>query len=82
VEIVDCVDAYAEMLREIFDFAALKELLSGAGHISVCLDAMHGGEKRLGFRSISRQNPWYFRTVVLKWVLEGPLEGMCTPRGT
>ncbi|XP_034386633.1 phosphoglucomutase-1 isoform X2 [Cyclopterus lumpus] len=42
VEIVDCVDAYAEMLREIFNFAALKELLSGANHINVRLDAMHG----------------------------------------
>lgn len=43
VEIVDSVEAYAEMLRGIFDFAALKELLSGAGHINVRLDAMHGG---------------------------------------
>ncbi|CAK6978382.1 phosphoglucomutase-1 [Scomber scombrus] len=42
VEIVDSVEAYAEMLREIFDFAALKELLSGAHHINVRLDAMHG----------------------------------------
>nr|XP_057929218.1 phosphoglucomutase-1 isoform X4 [Doryrhamphus excisus] len=42
VEIVDSVAAYAEMLRGIFDFAALKELLSGANHINVRLDAMHG----------------------------------------
>uniref|UniRef100_A0AAX7U615 Phosphoglucomutase 1 n=1 Tax=Astatotilapia calliptera TaxID=8154 RepID=A0AAX7U615_ASTCA len=42
VEIVDSVDDYAEMLRGIFDFAALKELLSGANHINVRLDAMHG----------------------------------------
>uniref|UniRef100_A0A671W646 Phosphoglucomutase 1 n=2 Tax=Sparus aurata TaxID=8175 RepID=A0A671W646_SPAAU len=42
VEIVDSVEAYAEMLRGIFDFAALKELLSGANHINVRLDAMHG----------------------------------------
>lgn len=42
VEIVDSVDSYAEMLREIFDFAALKELLSGPNHINVRLDAMHG----------------------------------------
>lgn len=46
VEIVDSVEAYAEMLRGIFDFAALKELLSGANHINVRLDAMHGGMKR------------------------------------
>lgn len=45
VEIVDSVEAYAEMLRDIFDFAALKELLSGANHIHLRLDAMHGGRK-------------------------------------
>lgn len=45
VEIVDSVEDYAEMLRGIFDFAALKELLSGANHINVRLDAMHGGRK-------------------------------------
>lgn len=43
VEIVDSVESYAEMLRDIFDFAALKELLSGPNHINVRLDAMHGG---------------------------------------
>lgn len=43
VEIVDSVEAYAEMLRGIFDFNALKELLSGDNHINVRLDAMHGG---------------------------------------
>uniref|UniRef100_A0A674MCI9 EF-hand calcium binding domain 7 n=1 Tax=Takifugu rubripes TaxID=31033 RepID=A0A674MCI9_TAKRU len=42
VEIVDSVEAYAEMLRGIFDFAALKQLLSGPSHINVRLDAMHG----------------------------------------
>ena len=44
MDIVDSVEAYGEMLRGIFDFPALKELLSGAQHISVRLDAMHGGE--------------------------------------
>lgn len=43
MEIVDSVEAYAEMLRGIFDFNALKELLSGTNHINVRLDAMHGG---------------------------------------
>ena len=46
VEIVDSVEAYAEMLREIFDFTALKELVSGASHINVRLDAMHGGREK------------------------------------
>lgn len=44
MEIVDPVESYANMLRNIFDFAALKELLSGENHINVRLDAMHGGE--------------------------------------
>lgn len=44
MEIVDPVESYANMLRNIFDFAALKELLSGEKHINVRLDAMHGGE--------------------------------------
>lgn len=43
MEIVDSVEAYAEMLRGIFDFAALKQLLSGPSHITLRLDAMHGG---------------------------------------
>ncbi|XP_030630635.1 phosphoglucomutase-1-like [Chanos chanos] len=42
VEIVDSVEAYANVLRNIFDFAVLKELLSGPNHITVRLDAMHG----------------------------------------
>lgn len=46
VEIVDSVEAYAEMLRGIFDFAALKDLLSGASPIKVRLDAMHGGTEQ------------------------------------
>lgn len=44
MEIVDSVESYAEMLRDIFDFAALKDLLSGPNHVNVRLDAMHGGE--------------------------------------
>lgn len=42
MEIVDSVESYANMLRNIFDFAALKELLSGENHIKIQLDAMHG----------------------------------------
>lgn len=52
VEIVDSVEAYAEMLRSIFDFNALKELLSGANHINVRLDAMHGGSRRRNTTSL------------------------------
>ncbi|XP_051943638.1 phosphoglucomutase-1-like isoform X1 [Hippocampus zosterae] len=42
VEIVDAVESYANLMRNIFDFAALKELLSGENHITIRLDAMHG----------------------------------------
>ncbi|XP_061098308.1 phosphoglucomutase-1-like isoform X2 [Conger conger] len=42
VEIVDSVESYANMLRNVFDFAALKELLSGDNHLRIRLDAMHG----------------------------------------
>ncbi|NXT23128.1 PGM1 protein, partial [Syrrhaptes paradoxus] len=42
VEIVDSVEAYANMLRNIFDFNALKELLSGKNHLKIRIDAMHG----------------------------------------
>lgn len=60
VEIVDSVESYANLLRNIFDFAALKELLSGESHISVRLDAMHGGEG-MSARSILswlKRQPW------------------------
>lgn len=47
MEIVDSVESYANLLRNIFDFAALKELLSGENRIKIRLDAMHGGERIL-----------------------------------
>ncbi|XP_068095427.1 phosphoglucomutase-1 isoform X1 [Hyperolius riggenbachi] len=42
VEIVDSVEAYGNMLRNIFDFSALKELLSGPNRLHIRIDAMHG----------------------------------------
>ncbi|XP_053740131.1 phosphoglucomutase-1-like [Synchiropus splendidus] len=42
VEIVDSVESYTNLMRNVFDFAALKDLLSGPGHVRVRLDAMHG----------------------------------------
>lgn len=47
MEIVDSVESYANLLRNIFDFAALKEFLSGENHIKIRLDSMHGGESAL-----------------------------------
>lgn len=43
MEIVDSVEAYANMLRNIFDFSAIKELLSGKNQLKIRIDAMHGG---------------------------------------
>lgn len=45
VELVDSVESYANLMRNVFDFALLKELLSGENHIKIRLDAMHGGER-------------------------------------
>ncbi|CAL8343835.1 unnamed protein product [Merluccius merluccius] len=42
VEMVDSVESYANLLRNIFDFAALKELLSGEHRIRIRVDAMSG----------------------------------------
>uniref|UniRef100_A0A8C6U4B8 Phosphoglucomutase 1 n=1 Tax=Neogobius melanostomus TaxID=47308 RepID=A0A8C6U4B8_9GOBI len=42
VEIVDSVESYANLLRNIFDFASLKELLFGDNHIKIRVDCMHG----------------------------------------
>ena len=52
VEIVDSVEAYATMLRSIFDFNALKELLSGPNRLKIRIDAMHGGMKPFLFCSL------------------------------
>lgn len=52
MEIVDSVEAYATMLRSIFDFNALKELLSGPNRLKIRIDAMHGGMELLLFYSL------------------------------
>lgn len=60
MEIVDSVDSYANLLRNIFDFAALKELLSGENHISIRIDAMHGGESvSVSFTSVESEERNY-----------------------
>jgi len=49
VQIVDTTQDYAELMREIFDFAAIKGLLTGAGgqpKLTVLVNALHGGEKQ------------------------------------
>ncbi|EPY83519.1 hypothetical protein CB1_000557002 [Camelus ferus] len=42
VEIVDPVDIYLNLLRTIFDFNAIKSLLTGPGQLKIRVDAMHG----------------------------------------
>lgn len=44
VEIVDPVDIYLNLLRTIFDFNAIKSLLTGPGQLKIRVDAMHGGK--------------------------------------
>ncbi|XP_072114168.1 phosphoglucomutase-like protein 5 [Mobula birostris] len=42
VEIVDTVDVYLNMLRTIFDFSAIRGLLTGPNQLKIRIDAMHG----------------------------------------
>ncbi|XP_049751179.1 phosphoglucomutase-like protein 5 [Loxodonta africana] len=42
VEIVDPVDIYLNLLRTVFDFSAIKSLLTGPGQLKIRVDAMHG----------------------------------------
>jgi hypothetical protein len=48
VEIVDPVDIYLNLLRTIFDFSAIKGLLTGPSQLKIRVDAMHGGEVTVG----------------------------------
>lgn len=52
MEIVDSVEAYANMLRNIFDFSAIKELLSGKNQLKIRIDAMHGGMQGWAWGSV------------------------------
>ncbi|KAJ8380783.1 hypothetical protein SKAU_G00015610 [Synaphobranchus kaupii] len=42
VEIVDSVEVYLNLLRGLFDFGAIKGLLSGPDQLKIRIDAMHG----------------------------------------
>ncbi|KAK2119732.1 hypothetical protein P7K49_001118 [Saguinus oedipus] len=42
VEIVDPVDIYLNLLRTVFDFHAIKSLLTGPSQLKIRVDAMHG----------------------------------------
>uniref|UniRef100_UPI000E55AFAA phosphoglucomutase-like protein 5 n=1 Tax=Urocitellus parryii TaxID=9999 RepID=UPI000E55AFAA len=51
-EIVDPVDIYLNLLRTIFDFNAIKSLLTGPGQLKIRIDAMHGELSKL-FQKLS-----------------------------
>uniref|UniRef100_A0A665WT29 Phosphoglucomutase 5 n=1 Tax=Echeneis naucrates TaxID=173247 RepID=A0A665WT29_ECHNA len=42
VEIVDSVEVYLQLLRNIFDFTAIKSLLTGTDQLKIHIDAMNG----------------------------------------
>uniref|UniRef100_A0A674NA91 Phosphoglucomutase 5 n=1 Tax=Takifugu rubripes TaxID=31033 RepID=A0A674NA91_TAKRU len=42
VEIIDSVEVYLQMLRNIFDFSAIKSLLTGPDQLKLHIDAMNG----------------------------------------
>ncbi|KAI9798205.1 MAG: Phosphoglucomutase-2 [Piccolia ochrophora] len=65
VEIIDSVDDYVQMLKDIFDFPLIKSFLQAHGDFKVLFDALHGVtgpygvaifQKELGLPSSSTQN--------------------------
>lgn len=55
VEIVDPVDIYLNLLRTIFDFNAIKSLLTGPSQLKIRVDAMHGGEPMVFYKSMGKK---------------------------
>ncbi|KAF7250677.1 Phosphoglucomutase-like protein 5 [Varanus komodoensis] len=45
VEIIDSVEVYLNLLRTIFDFSAIRGLLTGPNQLKIRIDAMNGGKK-------------------------------------
>lgn len=43
IEIVDSVQDYLELMKEVFDFVKLKQLLTAKDGTKILLNAMHGG---------------------------------------
>ena len=45
VEVVDSVGDYLELMKEIFDFDSIRNLIQGKGQepLKVLINAMHGG---------------------------------------
>lgn len=45
VEVVDSVNDYLELMKEIFDFESIRNMLTGNGQpaLKVLINSMHGG---------------------------------------
>ena len=43
VEVIDSVQDYLELMKEVFDFLKLKQLLAAKSSTKILLNAMHGG---------------------------------------
>lgn len=45
VEVVDSVNDYLELMKELFDFESIKSIISGTGQapLKVLINSMHGG---------------------------------------
>lgn len=45
VDVIDSVNDYAILMKEIFDFTAIKNLFSCPNPLKMLINCMHGGEK-------------------------------------
>ena len=43
VEVIDSVEDYVSMLKEIFDFPLIKKFLRSTPNFKILFDALHGG---------------------------------------
>jgi phosphoglucomutase len=43
VEVIDSVEDYVKMLKEIFDFPLIKQFLKSNPNFTILFDALHGG---------------------------------------
>lgn len=52
VEVVDSVSDYLELMKEIFDFDSIKNLICGTGQapLKILINSMHGGNKKFTSR--------------------------------
>ncbi len=58
VQVVDSVEAYAELMASIFDFAQMRVLIKGevtGSPFRVLIDAMHGGESVGGTHAYEKE---------------------------